>query len=224
GDEKQEVMVAPPFTALAAVSGALKGTVIGIGAQDMHWEEKGAFTGALSPVQVKDAGCTHVILGHSERRRYFGETDETVRLKTAAAVKNGLVPVVCVGETLAEREVQKTYRVLETQVCGALSGFTPSDISKLVIAYEPVWAIGTGRTASPEQAQDAHLFIRRQLEKLFGKGFAQDIRILYGGSVKPENIDGIMAQPDVDGALVGGESLNADRFLRIIHFQEVAAL
>lgn len=221
--EKSEVLIATPFTALNTVSQALRqnGSSILLAAQDMHWEEKGAYTGAVSPAQIKDAGCSHVILGHSERRRYFGETDETVKKKVRAAVKCGITPIVCIGETLEERESQRTYRVLETQVGGGLGGFDPSEISGLIVAYEPVWAIGTGRTATPEQAQDAHLFIRRRIEKLYGGKFSQSLRILYGGSVKPENVDSIMAQPDVDGALVGGESLKAERFLRIVHFQEV---
>lgn len=221
--DNTEVLVAPAFTALASVSQVLSGAKVLLGAQDMHWEEKGAYTGEVSPAQVKDAGCSHVIIGHSERRGYFGETDETVNKKIRAAVKAGLTPIVCVGETLEERESQRTYRVLETQISGALSGFSPSDISRLVIAYEPVWAIGTGKTATPEQAQDAHVFIRRRLERLFGSEFSRSVRILYGGSVKPENVDSIMAQPDVDGALVGGESLKAERFTRIVRFREVLA-
>lgn len=220
---RAEVMVAPSFTALAVVSEALKGSGIILSAQDTHWEDKGAFTSAVSPVQLKDAGCTHVIIGHSERRSVFGDTDELVNKKISAALRHGLAPVLCVGETLDEREANKTYRVLETQLAGGLKGFKPEQLSALVIAYEPVWAIGTGKTATPEQAQDAHLFIRRQVAGLVSDAFAGAVRILYGGSVKPDNIDSIMMQPDVDGALVGGASLKAADFLRIINFREVLA-
>ena len=222
-DEKTEVLFAPSYPLLGSVGGIIAGTNIRLAAQDMHWEEKGAYTGAVSPLQIKDAGCTHVILGHSERRTYFGDTDDKVNKKVAAAIKNSITPIVCIGETLEERESQKTYRVLETQIKGGLEGFLSSELSSLIIAYEPVWAIGTGKTATPEQAQDAHLFIRRQIAGLYGNDFAANIRILYGGSVKADNVDRIMAQPDVDGALVGGESLKADKFLRIIHFQQATA-
>ena len=218
-DLKHEVLVAPTFTNLWAVHAALAGSNILLSSQDVHWEEKGAFTGAVSPSQVKDAGCTHAIIGHSERRKIFLETDEVINKKMKAAIKANLVPVLCIGETLEERESQKTYRVLETQLNGAFAGITAAEAAKVVIAYEPVWAIGTGKTATPEQAQDAHLFVRRQMEKLYGKDYANRVRILYGGSVKAENIDELMAQPDIDGALVGGESLKADKFLRVIHFQ-----
>jgi triosephosphate isomerase len=160
-----------------------------------------------------------VIIGHSERRKLYGETDEHVNKKLGAALKAGLTPIVCIGETLDERETQKTWRVLETQIAGGLKGFAPSDLSKAVIAYEPVWAIGTGKTATPAQAQEAHLFVRAQLEKLHGKGFAAGCRILYGGSVTADNVDTLMAQPDVDGALVGGASLKKDSFLRIMGFK-----
>lgn len=223
GQPKCEVLVAPTYTALASVRDALKGTDIILSAQDLIWEDKGAFTSGVSPVQIKDVGCTHVIIGHSERRRTFGDNDETVNKKVKAALKHGLVPVLCVGETLDERESQKTYRVLETQLVNGLAGLKAEELSSMVVAYEPVWAIGTGKTATPEQAQDAHVYIRRQIERMFGKAFADKCRILYGGSVKADNVDSIMAQPDVDGALVGGEALKADKFLRIIHFQEVLA-
>lgn len=216
-----EVMVAPSYTALAVVSETVKGSNIILSAQDTHWEDKGAFTSAVSPVQIKDAGCTHVIIGHSERRSVFGDTDAIINKKVSAALHHGLVPVLCVGETLDEREANKTYRVLETQLDGGLAGFKAEQLTALVIAYEPVWAIGTGKTATPEQAQDAHLFIRKHLAAKLGEGFASGVRILYGGSVKPDNVDSIMAQPDVDGALVGGASLKAADFLRIINFQEV---
>lgn len=222
-DLKHEVLVAPTFTNLWTVHAALSGSKILLSSQDVHWEEKGAFTGAVSPAQVKDAGCTHAIIGHSERRKVFLETDEVINKKLKAAIKFGLVPVLCIGETLEEREARQTYRVLETQLAGAFAGLKAEEISRVVIAYEPVWAIGTGKTATPEQAQDAHLFVRRQVEKLYGKDYANEVRILYGGSVKAENIDSLMAQPDIDGALVGGESLKADKFLRVVHFQEVLA-
>jgi len=216
-----EVLVAPTFTSLHAVAAALKGSSVLLAAQDLCWEEKGAFTGAVSPTQIKDAGCTHVIIGHSERRSVFGETDEVVNKKLATALKHGLVPVLCIGETLAERESQKTYRVLETQLSGALAGRKEEELSSLIVAYEPVWAIGTGKNATPEQAQDAHIFVRNLAGRLYSKNFSGALRILYGGSVKADNVDSIMAQPDVDGALVGGASLKADGFLRIVHFQEV---
>jgi triosephosphate isomerase len=217
--EGPEIMIAPPYTAFAAARETLKGGPISLGAQDVFWEEKGAFTGEISPLQLKDAGCTHVIIGHSERRQHFHESDETVGRKLKAALKAVLVPVLCIGETLAERESQKTYRVLETQATGALKGFSHAELAPLVIAYEPVWAIGTGKTATPAQAQDAHLFIRRTVSNLCGEPFAERLRILYGGSVTADNVDSLMAEPDVDGALVGGASLKTDSFLRIIRFQ-----
>lgn len=216
-----QVMMAPSFTSLHQVAAALKGSDILLAAQDMSWEDKGAFTGAVAPGQIKDAGCTHVLIGHSERRSIFGESDAVINKKLSAALRHGLVPVLCVGETLAERESQKTYRVLETQVSGALAGRKAEELSTLIIAYEPVWAIGTGKNATPEQAQDAHIFIRKLVARLYSPALADGMRILYGGSVKADNVDEIMAQPDVDGALVGGASLKADGFLRIIHFQEV---
>jgi len=222
-NEKAEVLVAPVFTALNAAALAAKGSAILVAAQDCCWEEKGAFTGAVSPVQIKDAGATHVIIGHSERRTIFCETDEIVNKKVKAALKYGLVPVLCVGESLAEREANKTYNVLQTQLEGGLKGFTAQELAALVIAYEPVWAIGTGKTATPEQAQDAHVFIRRQLARMCGADFAAKIRLLYGGSGQADNVDYLMAQPDLDGALVGGASLKADGFLRIVQFEEVLA-
>ena len=222
-DLPHEVLVAPTYTNLWAVRQALAGSKIILSSQDVHWEEKGAFTGAVSPAQVLDAGCTHAIIGHSERRKIFGETDEIVNKKMKAALKHNLVPVLCIGETLEERESQRTYRVLETQLAGAFSGLKAEETVRVVIAYEPVWAIGTGKTATPDQAQDAHVFIRRQMEKLYGKDYASRVRVLYGGSVKADNIDSLMAQPDIDGALVGGESLKADKFLRVIHFEEALA-
>jgi len=219
GASSGEVAVCVPFTAISVVGEALKGSSVRLGAQDCHWEAQGAFTGEVSTGMLKEAGCQVVIIGHSERRKLFGETDEAVNKKLSAALKAGLTPIVCVGETLEERESQKTWRVLETQLAGGLKGFAPADLSKVVVAYEPVWAIGTGKTASPAQAQEAHLFIRAQLEKLYGKAFAGGVRILYGGSVTAENVDTLMTQPDVDGALVGGASLKKDSFLRIMGFK-----
>jgi triosephosphate isomerase len=214
-----EAAVCVPFTAIAAVGAVLKGSPVRLGAQDLYWEASGAFTGEISAAMLVDSGCQMVVIGHSERRKLFGETDEHVNKKLAAALKAGLTPIVCIGETLDERESQKTWRVLETQIAGGLKGFAPADLSKVVIAYEPVWAIGTGKTATPAQAQEAHLFVRGQLKKLYGEGFAAGVRVLYGGSVTAENVDSLMAQPDVDGALVGGASLKKDSFLRIMGFK-----
>ncbi|MBI5203064.1 MAG: triose-phosphate isomerase [Elusimicrobia bacterium] len=223
GSPSHEVIVAPPFTALTVVGELLKKSPIKLSAQDMHWENSGAFTGEVSGAMLKDAGCHAVILGHSERRRMFGDTDGVVQKKLKAALAQKLVPIVCIGETLEERESQRTFKVLETQVKGALTGFAPSDLSTVVLAYEPVWAIGTGKTATPDQAQEAHLFVRKQVAGLYGDALAQGMRILYGGSVTPENVDTLMAQPDVDGALVGGASLKPIGFLRIVNFKSPAA-
>jgi len=220
-DLKHEVLLAPTFTNLHAVKAALAGSKILLASQDVAWEEKGAFTGAVSPAQIIDAGCTHALIGHSERRKIFLETDEVVNKKMKAAIKANIVPVLCIGETLEERESQRTYRVLETQLTGAFAGITAAEAARVVIAYEPVWAIGTGKTATPDQAQDAHVFVRKQMERIYGKDYAEAVRVLYGGSVKADNVDELMAQPDIDGALVGGESLKADKFLRVIHFQTV---
>ena len=219
GSASGEVAVFVPATALTVVGEVLKGTLVRLGAQNGYWEASGAYTGEISMGQIQDAGCSMVLIGHSERRKLFGDTDAWINKKLGAALKAGLTPVVCVGETLEERESQKTWRVLETQIAEGLKGFAPADLSKVVIAYEPVWAIGTGKTASPAQAQEAHLFIRAQLKKIHGEGFAAGTRILYGGSVTAENVDSLMAQADVDGALVGGASLKKD-FLRIMGFQK----
>jgi triosephosphate isomerase len=214
-----EVALCVPFTAIAAVGAVLKGSAVRLGAQDVYWEAAGAYTGEISAGMLVDAGCQMTVIGHSERRKLFGESDEWVNKKLGAALKAGLTPIVCIGETLDERESQQTWRVLETQIAGGLKGFAPADLSKIVIAYEPVWAIGTGKTATPAQAQEAHLFVRGQLKKLHGDGFAQGVRVLYGGSVTADNVDTLMAQPDVDGALVGGASLKKDSFLRIMGFK-----
>ncbi len=214
----REVLVAPPFTALAAVREALRGTAILLAGQDLHWETKGAFTGEVSAAMLRDAGCSHVIIGHSERRQYFGETDETVAKKVAAAQAHGLTPILCVGERLEEREAGQTLAVVERQVRGGLLRCGGAAIRGVVVAYEPVWAIGTGKVATNEQAQEVHAFIRRILGDLGGSEVAGACRILYGGSVKADNIDGLMAQPDIDGALVGGASLQVESFVRIAKF------
>ncbi len=214
----REVLVAPPFTSLPAVAQRLAGTRLLLAGQNMHWEEKGAFTGEVSGPMLRDAGCTHVILGHSERRQFFGETDTLVAQKVRAALRHALVPIVCVGEQLAERETNRTLAVIDSQIRGALEGLAPGDFARIVIAYEPVWAIGTGKVATPEQAQEVHAAIRRIAGELAGPNVAVALRILYGGSVKPDNIDVLMRQPDVDGALVGGASLKADDFARIVRF------
>lgn len=213
-----EIVIAPVFTVLSAVKTAIAGYPIMLSAQDCFWEEEGAFTGEISPGMLVDAGCSHVIIGHSERRQYFGESDETVNRKIKAAIATGLTVLFCIGETLAEREADKTFEVLRTQVEQGLAGLAPRDLAKIVIAYEPVWAIGTGKTATDAQAQEAHAFIRDVMAKLYDNQAADAIRILYGGSVKPENIKGLMAQPDIDGALVGGASLKADSFAAIVNY------
>lgn len=214
--ESVEIVVCPPFTALGEACELLTDSNIRLGAQDVYWEEKGAYTGEVSAALIKDAGASFVIIGHSERRQYFHETDETVNKKTKAAIKAGLTPIVCVGETLSEREANKTFQVVETQLKGGFAGFSADEMEKLVIAYEPVWAIGTGRVATPQQAQEVHAFIRKNLSKAFGEETAGPLRILYGGSVKPDNISSLINEPDIDGALVGGASLEADSFAEIV--------
>jgi triosephosphate isomerase len=213
-----EIVIAPVFTALSRVADAVAGSNIHLAAQNCFWEEEGAFTGEVSPKLLKDAGCSHVIIGHSERRQYFGETDETVNKKAKAAIAAGLNAIVCVGETLDEREADKTFAVIESQIKAGLAGFSGETLKDVVIAYEPVWAIGTGKTASDAQAQEVHAFIRALTARLFGQSAADAIRILYGGSVKPDNVKGLMTQPDIDGALVGGASLKADSFAAIVNF------
>lgn len=211
-----DVVVCPPYTAVASVAEILMGSEIAVGAQDLYWEEKGAFTGEVSGSLLKDAGATYVIIGHSERRQFFHETHETVQKKTKAALKNNLTPLVCVGEMLAERESGHTFKVIEEQLKGGLAGFSQEEIQKIVLAYEPVWAIGTGKVATPDQAQEVHAFIRKEISKMFGAEVAQGIRIQYGGSVKADNISDLMRQPDIDGALVGGASLDAQGFADIV--------
>jgi triosephosphate isomerase len=213
-----EVLVAPPFTAIHAVAEALKGSRIFVAGQHMHAEKEGAFTGEISAGMLKGAGASHVVLGHSERRQLFGETDDGVGRKARVAFDNGLTPILCVGETLDEREAGRIFQVIERQLDAALTRLTPDEAAVAVVAYEPVWAIGTGRVATPEQAQEVHAFIRKRVATTHGEGVAHAQRILYGGSVKPDNVDGLMAQADIDGALVGGACLKADSFLRIVRF------
>jgi triosephosphate isomerase len=213
-----DIVIAPPFTALSEAVKAARGSNIGISAQDLFWEREGAFTGEVSASMLADLGSRYTIIGHSERRQYFGETDETVNKKIRAALNGTLIPIVCVGETLAEREAGQTRPVIETQCHQGFAGLTGADFSHIIVAYEPVWAIGTGRTATPELAEEVHEVIRSWIQQQFGERVAQGLRILYGGSVKPENVKGLMAQSDIDGALVGGASLNADSFARIVNF------
>jgi triosephosphate isomerase len=210
-----DILLAPPFTSLHAVEDVVRGSAILLSAQNMHWEKEGAFTGELSPAMVKDAGCTHVILGHSERRQLFGETDEGVGKKARAAHDAELVPILCVGETLTERDGGQTQVVVDRQTRRALQDLTPEEVADSVIAYEPVWAIGTGRTATSAQAQEVHAFLRGLVKATHGESAASAVRILYGGSVKPENAAELLACPDVDGALIGGASLKAASFLAI---------
>jgi triosephosphate isomerase len=215
-----DVLVSPVFTVLAAVAKALEGSKVFLAGQNMHSELSGAYTGEIAATMLTDVGCTHVILGHSERRQYFGETDEGVAKKTKVALDNGLLPISCVGETLEEREGGKTMDVVGRQVDAILKAVSAEEAAKVVIAYEPVWAIGTGKVATPEQAQEVHAFIRTRVAAVHGQAVADGLRILYGGSVKPDNVKGLMALPDVDGALVGGASLKADSFLQLVHFEK----
>ena len=214
-----EVAVFPPFTALSAVAQTLDGSNLGLGAQDLHWEASGAFTGELSAAMLTDVGCRYVLVGHSERRQLFGETDGAVKLKAAAALEGGLIPIVCFGESLAEREASETLEVVERQVTRGVSGLPTEQVKRLVLAYEPVWAIGTGKTATSAQAQEVHAAVRGLMGRLHGPEVAASVRILYGGSVKPENARELMAQPDVDGALVGGASLSAESFAGIVRYR-----
>ncbi len=214
-----DIVLAPPFTALAKVRKEVREAPILLGAQDIYWEEKGAFTGEVSPVMLKDAGCDYVIVAHSERRQLFGETDKSANRKVLAALTHDLIPILCVGETDAERDRGVTYVVVDRQVKEALKDVAETQLEKIVVAYEPIWAIGTGRTATPAQAEEVHQSIRGQLAKLFSADAADTVRILYGGSVKPDNVDDLMAEADIDGALVGGASLKADSFNRICGFQ-----
>lgn len=217
-----DVLIAPPFTALALAYELLAETDIFIAGQNMHWETGGAFTGEISPLMLKEAGCTHVILGHSERRSLFYESSAAVNKKAIAAINAKLTPIVCIGESLSEREDGKTFDIIKSQLNESLEDFRAHERihEELILAYEPVWAIGTGKTATPAQAQEVHSFIRNWVTENIGSDMAQDIRILYGGSVKPDNIKELMEQTDIDGALIGGASLKADSFISIIHFYE----
>jgi len=211
---ERTIIICPPFPSLSKVCDAICDSNIALGAQNVYWEEKGAFTGEVSAAMLKSVGCTYVIIGHSERRQYFGETDETVNKRIFAALKHKLMPIVCVGETLQQREKNETFKVIETQIKGAIKNIPVEEWDNMTIAYEPVWAIGTGKTATPEQAQEVHAFIR----KLLPKEVAEKTRILYGGSVKPDNVKELMAKPDIDGGLVGGASMKVDSFEKLIKY------
>jgi triosephosphate isomerase len=218
GSKHCDIIVAPPFTAITAAVEAAQGSEIGIAAQNLYWELEGAFTGEISARMLVEAGCRAVIVGHSERRQYFGETDAWVQRKTKAALEAGLTPIVCVGEILAERDANRTEEVLKRQFDGALAALTPAEFSRILLAYEPVWAIGTGRTATPDMAAAAHRHLRNLAAATFTVEQASALRILYGGSVKPENIKGLMAETEIDGALVGGASLDPKSFAAIVNF------
>ncbi|MDR1784631.1 MAG: triose-phosphate isomerase [Endomicrobium sp.] len=213
-----EVLICPAFTALYAVSNEIRGSNINLGSQNFFWESKGAFTGEISPVMIKDVGCSYVIIGHSERRQYFAETNEAVNKKIKAAFTVTLKPIVCVGETLKEREDNVTSKVIEKQIREGLFGLTLEQASSVVIAYEPVWAIGTGKTASPDQAQEIHHFIRKIYEQMYSKDISNKLRILYGGSVNSKNVSDLMNKPDIDGGLVGGASLEVESFTKLIRY------
>jgi triosephosphate isomerase len=214
-----DIMIAPTFTALSAVADVVRDSQVGLGAQNLFWEKEGAYTGEISAPMLVSVGCSYVIIGHSERRQYFGETDDSVNKKIKSAITSKLIPILCVGETESERESKDTFSVLDKQISNGLKGFSSNELDTLVIAYEPVWAIGTGKTATSDQAQEVHQFLRSLIEKNFGKSLAKSVRILYGGSVKPDNVRELMGMADVDGALVGGASLNAETFSKIVHFK-----
>ena len=218
GYQEVDVVVCPTYTSLSAVKKLLQDSVIQMGAQDVYWEEEGAYTGQISTEMLLDCGCRYVILGHSERRQYFGETDESVNKKLRKVLETALIPILCVGETLEERESGRVSEVVLGQLNRAMDGLTEDDVSRIIIAYEPVWAIGTGRTATPEVAEEVHSMIRQRLGDSFSEKLSSETRILYGGSVKPDNVVELMAQPDLDGALVGGASLNAQTFAKLVKF------
>ena len=218
GHDRDEIVVCPPFLAIPAAVEASKGSHLAIGGQNVHWEKEGAYTGEISPGMLLAVGVTHVIIGHSERRQFFGETDDVVNLKLKAALESGLTPIVCVGEVLEEREAGLTEDVLRRQCLRAFHAISAKKAAKLVVAYEPVWAIGTGKTATPQMAADAHALIRAEAEKAFGQEFGAQLRILYGGSVKPENAKALMAEGEIDGALVGGASLDPKSFAAIVKY------
>ncbi len=215
-----DVLIAPPFTTLPLACDLLAGTSVFVAGQNMHWEEQGAFTGEVSPLMLKEIGCSHVILGHSERRTLFFETSELINKKAVSAREAGLVPIICIGETLEERDAEQTFSVVETQLNESLESFRKKENhdQDFILAYEPVWAIGTGKTATPVQAQEVHRYIRDWLSRNFGQDRGDAVRILYGGSVKPDNIAELMAQPDIDGALIGGAGLKSDSFLSIVRY------
>lgn len=221
GANNVEVIVAPPFTALHHINYLLADTSIKLCGQDVFWEKSGAYTGEISPEMLKDVGCRYVIIGHSERRQYFHETDETVNKKILASLKEGLKPILCVGETLEQRENGKTIEIIKKQTSEGLKNIGNGQMKDVTIAYEPVWAIGTGKTAAPEQAEEVHYAIRELLHEIFDREALKQTRIIYGGSVKPNNIDNIMAEPNIDGALVGGASVSAEEFSRIVKFQKI---
>jgi triosephosphate isomerase len=216
-----DIVVAPTFTALQAVSREVEGSNIELAAQDVFWELSGAYTGEISPSMLRDVGCRYVIIGHSERRQYFGETNESVRKKIKASLAMGLNPIMCVGEALEEREAGKTFDVVKTQVKQGLEGFSQQEMEKITIAYEPIWAIGTGKTATTQQAEEVHAFIRKQMGQITHRQVSEGMRIQYGGSVNPDNISDLMVQPNIDGALVGGASLKADSFSSIVKFERM---
>lgn len=218
GHVRDEIVVCPPFIDLQAAVADAQRSNVGVGAQNMHWEKEGAFTGEISAPMLVDIGVTHIIIGHSERRQYFNETDDTVNRKLEVALEHGMTPIVCVGEVLEEREAGLTEDVLRRQCLRAFNGISGRKAAKLVIAYEPVWAIGTGKTATPQMAADAHLVIRGEAAKAFGQEFGDRMRILYGGSVKPDNATALMSEEEIDGALVGGASLDPKTFVKIVNY------
>jgi triosephosphate isomerase len=218
GHTRDEIVICPPYIDLCAAVTVTKGSNVAIGAQNLHWEKEGAYTGEICPRMLLDVGCTHVIVGHSERRQYFGETDDIVNFKLKAALEGGLTPILCVGEVLEEREARLTEDVLRRQCLRAFHALSTKKAAKLVVAYEPVWAIGTGKTATPQLASEAHVLIRGEAAKAFGQQFADKLRILYGGSVKPENAKALMAEEEIDGALVGGASLDPKSFAAIVKY------
>ena len=218
GHTRDEIAVCPPYIDLYVAVEDTKGSNVNIGAQDLYWEKEGAYTGEICPGMLRDIGCTHVIIGHSERRQYFGETDDMVNFKLKAALEAGLTPIVCVGEVLEEREANLTEDVLRRQCLRAFHAISGKKAAKLVVAYEPVWAIGTGKTATPQLASEAHMLIRGEAAKAFGDEFSNNLRILYGGSVKPENVKALMAENEIDGALVGGASLDPKSFAAIVKY------
>jgi triosephosphate isomerase len=218
GHTRDEIVVCPPYIDLYVAIAQAKGSEVAVGAQDLHWEKEGAYTGEICPGMLLDIGCTHVIIGHSERRQYFGETDDIVNFKLKAALEAGLTPIVCVGEVLEEREAGLTEDVLRRQCLRAFHAISAKKAAKLIVAYEPVWAIGTGKTATPQLASEAHALIRGEAAKAFSPVFSDSLRILYGGSVKPENVKGLMAETEIDGALVGGASLDPESFAAIVKY------